>query len=319
MKKFFTLLFLLCLSSAHSYQDPQLDHLWNGICDLKHPTLEDYQRIQHYFLNGRRPNLDLYLSQKQNGHAKFCRMFDLKLIGDQGELPLFERHCFGVDEEDKQRCILLYASYNGIYPEKVRRLLLEIEESGYRGHLLLRIGGFPNTPNGGLRIAHIPYAFKVAFLKEAQLLGYTQVLWLDSALHPLTDLSPIFDTIAQEGHFLLTVGSLEDNLPSHHPDAAGFLGIDVAMYSQIPHLAAAAIGLNMADPRSLRLLSDWYRATEAVAPYMTLFPEELSLSIIAWRLGCTPHSWLGNLICAEGDLPELLEQRPLQFVLDDVR
>jgi len=61
----------------------------------------------------------------------------------------------------------------------VRNLLSELGKCGYRGHLLLRIGGFPNVEKGGLKICHVPYAFKVAALLEARNLGFEEIFgWI---------------------------------------------------------------------------------------------------------------------------------------------
>ncbi len=313
------ILVLFSCRTAHCFYDEGLENLWNSIPDIEHPTIEDYRLFEKYLSTGRRPNLDIYLSQTQIGNQKFCRMFDFKLIGDNNESPIFERHCLHVDQDNQEKCVLLYGSYNGIYPEKVRKILSELEAVGYHGHVLVRIGGFPNVAHGGLKICHVPYAFKVAFIREAQLLGYKNVLWLDSSMHPLNDLGHIFNEIKQRGHFFITVGSLQDNFPAHDPAAANALGIGVHLYDQIHHLSSAVIGLDMANSLALQLIDDWYMETERVYPSMTWFPEELSFSVVAWRLGCHPYSWFGNLVCVEHELEQLMGRRPLEFYLDILR
>ncbi|HSX12793.1 MAG TPA: hypothetical protein VLE96_00010 [Chlamydiales bacterium] len=290
-------------------------HLWASIKDTKELTLEDYQKIEAYLKTGKRTYLNKISDLTRLSHIR-----NFELVGPNQEQPIFETYSFNVDENTNQRCILLYASRNGIYPDKVLKQLTELMLCGYSGHVLLRIGAFPNIANGGIHLCHIPYAFKVAFLKEAEHLGFKEVLWIDTSLHPLTNLEAIFSAIHEKGHFFTTVGMLSDNQTTHLPEAALSLGVTVDQYSQIPHLSSSMIGLNLNAPLPLQLLNEWYFAAKSVYPFLTCWPEELSLSIFAFRLGLEPDSWLGNRVCGEGELHlPSVRKRPLQFYIDAIR
>lgn len=315
MIKRFCLFLLLVVQSLFSFHDEELEKLWSSITDINHPTVEEYQAIEQYLREGERPYLAPF-----GDHDRVQRIRGLQLIGPNNELPLFEQHSLNVTQETEGRCILIYASYNGIYPDKARNLLTELGTCGYSGHVLIRIGGFPDLEQGGLKLCHVPYAFKVAFLKEAQRLGYKEVLWLDTALHPLTDLELIFKTIKEKGYFFTNVGLLSDNRSTHLSSAAQELGIAAEQYHSIPHISSSIIGLNLLNGRAVRLLKSWHEAAEKVYPFITCWPEELSLSIIAWRLQCKPYGWFGNNVCAahELNMPDV-RQRPLQFYIDPIR
>jgi len=314
IKKIFLLLFIT-FHPLYPFQDNELVELWSSIADVTNPTIEEYKAIEKYLKDGKRAYLEPLAY-----HDRFIRIRNLHLIGTNNEMPIFEKHSFNINEKSKNRCIVLFASYNGIYPNKARKLLAELEECGYSGHVLLRIGGFPNLENGGLKICYVPYAFKVAFLKEAQWLGYGEILWLDTAMHPLTNLELIFSEIKEKGYFFTDVGFLSDNMSTHLPEAAASLAITTDHYSQIPHISSGVFGVNMENDKAVQLLENWFAETENVIPYITCWPEELSLSVIAWRLQCKPYSWFGNCVCGEHELQmPIIRQRPLQFYIDPIR
>lgn len=312
-----TLIFLLICNFAYGFYDPALTQVWDSISDINNPTLEEYRLLEDYLAHKRD---FLNVSEVGGYQARLNQMKNFKLLGDDGKMPIFERHSFNITQNSKNRCILLFASFNGAYALKARCLLSELEEQGYSGHVLLRIGGFPNTQNGGLKICHVPYSFKLAFLQEAKALGYKEVLWLDLALHPLTNLEMIFAEIKKRGVFFTNVGSLQDNAPSHRPEAAATMGISTDLYPQIPHLSSSMIGLNMESKEAHLLLEHWYRETEKVYSSISWFPEELSLSIVAWWLNCKPFSWFGQIACLENEVNWLPMQRPtIQVYLDGRR
>ena len=302
-----------------AYQDDELIHLWSQISDINHPTLEDYQRIDRYLTTGARPYLDRLRYAVPFDRTRMGRIMALQLIGDSQVMPTIKQYDINVTEGTNGRYILLYASNNGLYPEKARKVLQELKDVGYSGHVLLRLGGFPNVSFGGLKICHVPYAFKVAFLKEAQHLGCREVLWLDVALHPITDLNAIFEKIRERGYFFTYVGSLQDNNTTHLPLAAEAVGISCDLYPQIPHISSAILGFNMQNINAVQLLDAWYGVTEEVYPNMTWWPEELSLSVAAWYIGCRPLDWLGAVLCEEDELAHLEHRPTVQLYLDKLR
>ena len=305
--------FLVLLSrSLYSFHDTELMQLWSSIEDITTPTLEEYKGIEKYLKEGDRAYL-----KPLAFHNRYPLIRNLQLIGVDDEMPVFEEHRVNIDAESENRCIVLYGSYNGIYPEKARNLLSELRKCGYRGHVLLRIGGFPNISNGGLKICHVPYAFKIAALQEAERYGYEQILWLDTALHPITNLEMIFNTIQEKGFFFTSVGFLSDNRKTHLVQAAFSLGITTDHYDKIPHISSSILGLNMKNLQAVQLLKNWVVEAENVYPFITCWPEELSLSVIAWRLGCQPIGWFGNYVCIEHEFGTLqVRLRPLQFYID---
>lgn len=323
MKIFFTFFCLIFSSFLYSLSD--VTEIVPPIQDINNPTPEEYRRIEAW-LASQKP-YDYLIPEtaftnptiQQSCLVKLNRFRSLKLVGPNQEMPVFEKYVVNTEENAKDRCIIIYCSYNGIYPEKARRLVSELFLSGYHGHILLRIGGYPNTSHGGLKLCHIPYAFKVAFFREAMLLGYKAVLWLDTAMHPLTNLDYIFDKIQEHGYFFIYPCSLQDNLPFHLTSAAEALGVTPAMYEHIPHIATGVLGFNMENKKALQVLDGWEKETLRWYPCLTCFPEELSLSVLAWRLECRPLAWFWNILCLDRDPVDPLSWPTIQLYLDSIR
>jgi hypothetical protein len=132
-------------------------------------------------------------------------------------------------------------------------------------------------------------------------------------------LTKIFTAIKHKGYFFISVGSLQDNCPLHFFTAAQSLNILTEFYDQIPHIASSVLGLNMENSRAVLFLESWLEETERVFPNITCFPEELSLSVVAWRLNCKPMTWFGNIVCLENELTRLDNRPTIQFYLDGRR
>lgn len=313
--------FIFAINLFLGFCDDEWERLWSCIQDLHHPTLQEYQWIDAYLEGGKRVYLDEFrLSESLEDYKERLRRIEnFRLVSPHNEMPISETYSFNIDEYSNGKCTILYGSSNGVYPDKARKLLSEIENCGYSGHVLLRIGGFPNTPFGGLKICHIPYAFKVAALQEAKQLGFKEILWIDLAVHPMKDFETIFWEIEQRGYFFTHVGSLQDHFSAHLPRAAEALSITTDLYEQIPHISSALIGLNMENSQALQLLDGWLKETEKGDPCMTWWPEELSLSVVAWRLQCKPSTGLGNLICNERERFQLKNRPTVQFYIDAIR
>ena len=326
MRKVIIVLFLAFGTFAHAFYDEELDQLWKSIPDINNPTLQDYRQIEKYLYTGKRPYLNLLheflLKQKHDVNLfldRLNRLMGFRFVGSQNEMPIFEKHSLNIQEHTKKRCILLFASYNRDYPAKARQILRELKQNGYSGDVLLRIGGFPNTQSGGLKLCHVPYAFKIAFLQEARSLGYEEILWLDSAMHPLSDLEGIFTKIREFGYYLTGVGYLCDNARFNLIEAAEALNITKELYYDIPHLAAGIIGLNLQNPKGIQFIDQWLIETEKVIPNVTWYPDELSLSVVAWRCNFAPLSWFWNLAYKEENLLNMQYNPEIHFYLDTLR
>lgn len=319
---YFFFVFVLCfrnvffaIETDHSILG--LKHLWSSIEDPNNPTWEEYKRIDGY-LREKRDFLEpisLYDEGRRLSHFS-----EFQLLGPHDEMPLFEKHSFRVTEKTKHRCLLIYASGNGDYGKKASQLLKNLQEIGYSGHVLMRVGGFPDAEHGGLKLCHIPYAFKLQFFKEAERLHFKEVLWLDLSMHPLTDLDMIFSEIQRNGYFLLKISSLLENKEKFLKSAAESLSVSYEEYSNIPHISSALLGLDLSSAKALELLSFWEMYTKEPLACVTWHPDDLSLSVAAYRSRCTPFCWYGKIVCAKDEVEWLTLQRPsIQVYFEKVK
>ncbi len=315
-----------------AYRDDELEDLWASLTDLYNPTCADFLKIEHYLKFGRRPYLDGLFEQgiaRGWGPVIYNRaetftpriLQKMRLVGANGEMPLFERRIMGgVSAEDLSRCIVLYVSHNNdpldgrtSYAEKMFLVMKELETSGYKGHVLFRLGGYPLLNKGGIRLAHVPYSFKVLSLIEASHLGYNAILWLDVAVHPTNDLAQVFSCLQNEGVFLLENGIALDydydfGIIPAATVASCQLGIqDLTNY---PHVVATIIGVSFNSRAGHELIKEWYQLTAQVYPAMSFYPEEFLLSIAAKRSKNKPTGHIGNYM----DVRSAIPVRPTQAV-----
>jgi hypothetical protein len=265
------------------------EKLYRRIKDIRHPQEKDFANIQAYLTKGDRPYL-----QNLKDYAPRARKF--KLIGKRsGEGPKWERICVNSKEEERENCLILYASYNKNYPQALNKLLEHVSHSDYQGHILYRIGGWPNLEEGDLRLACVPYAFKVCFFKEAQRLGYKRVLWLDVSLTPLISLNEQFSWIEEKGY--LAVGNVHAVGPFFNEEAARSLKTTLEESYSIPSVSAGILGLDLTQERPRKLLSLWHQAAKDPHAFFSARPEQNALSILLYQLEM--RDWIGIDCLAE--------------------
>lgn len=266
------------------------EELYQQIGDIHHPSNDDYFLIQTYLEKGHRPLLD-------NLKDYETRLREFKLIGKRpDETPQFGRAFVNCSEEDRENCLILYASYNKNYPQALKRLLDSVMHSDYKGHVLYRIGGWPNTEEGDLTLTGVPYAFKPCFFKEAQKLGYQRVLWLDTSVTPLVSLNEQFCWIKQKGY--LVVGNTHTVGPFFNELSARSLKTTLEESFAIPSVSAGIFGLDFSHEQARKALSLWYEAAKDPYAFFSARSDQNALSIILHQLEMT--DWIAYDRIAEG-------------------
>lgn len=272
------------------------ESIYRQIYDITHPTDSDYQFVQNYLLNGRRDNLH-YLGNLQGW------MRNLKLIGDSpDERPFFGTVHVNCNPNDRENCILLYASFNLNFPRGLKRLLKHIIDSDYKGHVLYRLGGWPNEEGGDLALAHVPYAFKAAFMKEAQRWGFKRLLWLDASVLPAMNLNDVFTMIEEKGYMVFenghTVGA------SMNQEAAAYFGLTLDDTHKIPSRCGGFVGLDLTRQNCRTFLDLWHRAAYDRDAFFSFRSDQNALAILLnqlnmkefYPLSRIPHAEIGETI-----------------------
>ena len=79
--------------------------------------------------------------------------------------------------------------------KRLNQALLNLNE---RSEFILWSGELPpDSPSHEM----VPYGFKVAALVEAVRLGMDTMLWADSSIMPLAELTPLWELIEQQGYW----------------------------------------------------------------------------------------------------------------------
>jgi len=144
----------------------------------------------------------------------------------------------------RMRCIINVIIGNNTdkqkkYIEKQERLRKSLEKH-FNGTFLSWNGEFPNDNYNKKN----PYNVKAAAFEEAIKQGYKQILWVDSPVVAIRDVSPLFDMIEKDGYLtvknnnwncaqsvndkcLKYFGITRDEAENVHEHAGGFIGVDI--------------------------------------------------------------------------------------------
>ncbi|MDE3045263.1 MAG: hypothetical protein KGJ02_01265 [Verrucomicrobiota bacterium] len=229
---------------------------------------------------------------------------NFKLIGESPhELPEAGHLFINVPEDERENCIITYASFNERYPRGLRRLVKIIGASDFRGHLYYRLGGWPNCATGDLSLAYVPFAFKVCFFREMQKLGYKRVLWLDSSILPFANLNSIFERIQRDGFFVQA--NSHSIGPYMNEETAAAFGFSLQETFSIPSCSAAIIGIDFTHEKAASLIEEWYLAAKHPDAFYSPRSDQTAFSLLLYRKELsslmTPLKTLGdpNNVCKE--------------------
>jgi hypothetical protein len=98
-------------------------------------------------------------------------------------------------------------------------------------------------PDGCPTHQEVPYAFKSFCIKDAIELGYTSILWMDSAVWIQHDVNKLFDIIEEKGYLILRNGWTQANWSTDAQLEAFNLTRDEA--ETMPHPMACVIGFHV--------------------------------------------------------------------------
>lgn len=277
MKKiavFLSIVSCVTIFSDDIYEKPAV---YSALSSITHPTLDDLYKVQGYLSNGERSNINFLDDYKPNAR-------NLKIIGNTfDELPQYGDIAVNCEESDRENCIIVYASFNKNYPRGLKRLVEFVKHSDFKGHVIYRIGGWPNIEGGSLALAHVPYAFKVSFFKEAEAKGFKRAFWMDTAILPVVSLNDIFDMIAESGYFVM--GNSHNIGPYTCRPSIDAFGLTIEQANEIPSCSAGIFGVDFTSPIGKDLIDSWYRAAQNKVAFFSPRSDQNALSIILHARG----------------------------------
>ena len=237
------------------------------------PTDRDYRILENY------------LHEKYSERALAPRVKksfkNIKFVGN-GSLPKLNVKYLNNDKHNKKNLIIAYGTLVDEYKDMIQELIESICKVGFDGHLMYQIGGWPNTEQGDLFLCDVPYSFKICFFREAQRLGYKNVLWLDTSVIVNKRLEPIFSLIEENGCVYRY-----SNHPLRIPRVARDNFSPIGKNGEpIKHIAAGILGFDLHNPKVKLLLDKWYNlAVDYPEVFFSNFPEQLPLSIVIQEMG----------------------------------
>lgn len=240
------------------------------LTNWKNPTRKDLEKAQAYITKNNQ-GLEKGMFRIRKGRLNSFKIYDPKYRSFDLNILKGTDHLI---------CVMSYCSIGNEYESRQRRLIKNLRSIGFKGDVLYRKGGFPNMESGGILLADVPYAFKIAAFQEAKRLGYKQALWLDTSIHVLVDLQEVFSLIKAHGLYLRKSlhGFYERKLISDC--LAESHGVSVNEFNNITHFASGILGMNFEDPRICELLEDWYQLALKKRPFYSEFPEQIPLSFL---------------------------------------
>lgn len=187
------------------------------------------------------------------------------------------------------RCIVNCSPFNGKYPSLIDSIPAALEAKGFNGYFYYRLGGYPNPTGKELRYIATPYCFKIFTMLEAQNLGFTNVLWIDSSMLPLRNPEPLFDQIEKNSCFLMDYVDHHWDKLRIFPETRDLLlkltGTDVW---NTRHISTQVFGLKMDAEKTQKLIKYYYKMLELGTPFLSCFPEEY---VFVAHFQQSPQEW----------------------------
>lgn len=266
--------FFLFASHIHS-EDYYADiPVYDELSSLTNPTNEDLFKVQQYLTYGERSIIKFLNDYEPNAR-------NIKIIGTEpNEQPQRGLIAVNCHESERENCLVIYSSFNKNYPRGLRRLVNFVKNSDFKGHILYRVGGWPYMEGGGLKLAHVPYAFKVCMMQEARALRFKRVLWLDTSILPVVSLNKLFDMIKEKGYF--SMGNSHNIGPYMSEVALTAFGITQEQANEIPSCSAGITGLDLTTLLGRTILDQWYGAAQNKVAFFSPRSDQNALSVILY-------------------------------------
>jgi hypothetical protein len=250
------------------------------ISDWLHPTINDYRQLQNYLSNAPRP--ELIYTNYPGTTFRSQRIRNFRLI-DDGENPEFKILYLNGDPSNKTNCIVTYISYNGTYKKGLSTLIKCLETVGFNGHVIYRIGGWPDVEEGSLELFDVPYVFKIFSIMEAKRLGYKNCMWLDVSYKILKPLDEIFDHIDHFGVYFQCSSDYSNK--SHIQEfATNALGFSLSEFLKLPAVSASVVGVGLHHLVGESFLNSWFEMARGRIGFLSFIPEQAPLCALAERL-----------------------------------
>lgn len=162
----------------------------------------------------------------------------------------------GNNIEASKRCVISLGIGKTAFTISLVRLGESLKRVKFDGDFLFWDEDFPE---GCPSHFDAPFAFKAYCFYAASRLGYTQILWMDSTCVAIRSLSPIFESIIQNGYVLFN-NNYDQSLGQWISDEAlAFNQMSREDAMTIPEIPCSVIGLDISSDIASSFLSQWHQ------------------------------------------------------------
>jgi len=155
-----------------------------------------------------------------------------------------------------KRCVISLGIGKNAFTNSLVRLGESLKRVQFDGDFLFWDEEFPE---GSPSHFDAPFAFKAYCFYAASRLGYTQILWMDSTCVAIRSLSPIFESIIQNGYVLFN-NNYDQSLGQWISDEAlAFNQLSREDAMTIPEIPCSVIGLDISSDIASSFLSQWHQ------------------------------------------------------------
>jgi len=160
-----------------------------------------------------------------------------------------------------------------------QQILKSLEEVNFNGYFYLFNGGFPNPTGIEMKYVGVPYCFKIFMMLEAEKIGFTKVIWIDSGCYALNNPEYLFDILCENN-------IIGETYKSNNNYKGMVLQKTTILLNQITkcnlhnatYFQTVVFGLNLESNIIKNLIKEYYEMVKLGWPFFSIFPEEIVLS-----------------------------------------
>jgi len=158
----------------------------------------------------------------------------------------------------KDSAVVSFSNKNGRYYMGMERLSKSLQRF-FTGDFI----GFKDEEKNGFPLhSENPYAFKVFAIEKVKEMGCRYVLWLDSSVFAIKDISPVFDLIKENGFVFQFAGHYVGTWSNDF--TLNYFGITRQEAMKMPMIGnAGLLGFDFQNPKGIELFEKWKLSMEA--------------------------------------------------------
>lgn len=183
---------------------------------------------------------------------------------------------------DGMNCIVCCTSLGDSRQPLSSKILTSLKTAGYNGYFYLFSGGFPNPTGVEMQYVAVPYCFKIFMMLEAEKMGFSKVIWIDSACMAIQSPGRLFSVLDVQDSLFFSMdkgSAFYENVafPKTIELLNEITGTDVR---DARYVCTIVFGLNLGSPKIRGFIEEYYEMVKRGLPFLSTYPEEIVISAI---------------------------------------